>query len=270
MTAIIQIPSTSLEVALDPAYTVKQSVGGSVCVTGDPVGEWQDFSSNARHVAQSTPGAKPVWRESVSLFNGRPGVEFSTDDYLSLNTSGIFGNLNAYTWYIKFFTSQTNGAVIVNERSTTSSNPAVQARLNTNVGSGGVGSVHRDNSNTAAATDVLASGNNGAAHLLVVRRSASNRFDTYLDGSAIGSSTGSPSTTSPDRFSVGAAVSSTVGSYVTGTLGIILLFSADNYSTTFSSYGNKTISQIINEYYSGGNHLIGSKLMHPLGRRLAA
>lgn len=249
MTIRIDAPTTALEAAYDPAHVLKQSAGGSVCVSGDPIGEWQDFSSNARHVAQSTSGNKGTWREVVALLGGRPGVELSTDDYLSLTTSGIFGNLSAYTWYIKFFTSQTSGAVMVNERSTASTNPAIQARLNTNVGSGGVGSVHRDDANSAAATDVLASGNNGVGHLLVVRRSASNRFDTYLDNSAIGSSTGSPSTTSPNRFSVGAAVSATVGSFLTGTIGLVLLYSADNYATTWSSHGGRTISQIIDDYY---------------------
>ena len=46
---------------------------------GDPVGRWEDGTSNARHVVQATAGARPTYRTTT-----RRSIRFDgTDDYLS-------------------------------------------------------------------------------------------------------------------------------------------------------------------------------------------
>lgn len=61
-----------------------QSAGGAAATAdGDPVGEWQDQSSNAQHLAQSTAANKPVLKTGANGINSKPVVRFDgTDDYL--------------------------------------------------------------------------------------------------------------------------------------------------------------------------------------------
>lgn len=248
MTIRIDLPTTALEYIYAPAGVLKQSAGGAVCVDGDPIGEWQDYSANVRHVAQATAGAKPTWREFVTLLGMRPGVEASTDDVLFLDVGAILASINASTLYIVLFTSQTTTAVLVNERHVTNVNAVNQARLNTIVALS-QGHINRDDAGTSMTSDIATSIQDGARHLFVAQRIASNSYAHYLDGVQKNTSATAPGTTTPDRFSILGALRATLGSPFTGTVGLIAGYSADNYATRFSSHGDRTISEIINDYF---------------------
>jgi hypothetical protein len=56
-------------------------------VNDDPVSQWDDSSGSAKHIAQTTAGAKPTYKTNV--LNGHPAVLFDgTADYLVLEGAG--------------------------------------------------------------------------------------------------------------------------------------------------------------------------------------
>ncbi len=78
--------------ALSPALWLKadaglyQTAGGSAATAdGDPVGQWQDQSGNARHLAQATASQRGTLK--LAIQNGKPVVRFDgADDFLQVAT----------------------------------------------------------------------------------------------------------------------------------------------------------------------------------------
>ncbi|MEM7370980.1 MAG: FG-GAP-like repeat-containing protein [Bacteroidota bacterium] len=78
--------TTGIQLWLDAneSGSIFQDDGGTTPVSsdGDPVGYWGDMSGNGNHVTQSSSGNQPVYRPSVSNFNGKGAIDFGTDDLL--------------------------------------------------------------------------------------------------------------------------------------------------------------------------------------------
>lgn len=62
------------------AGTYQASGGAAAAADGDPLGYWLDQSASGYHVSQTTTTAKPTYRTSGP--NGKPCVQFATNDYL--------------------------------------------------------------------------------------------------------------------------------------------------------------------------------------------
>ena len=76
----LSIPGLALW--LDATRGTYQSAGGAAAAAdGDPVGQWQDQSGNARHVAQATSTKRGTLKTGIQ--NGLPVVRFDgVDDFL--------------------------------------------------------------------------------------------------------------------------------------------------------------------------------------------
>src|SRR5690606_28584634 len=85
----------------------------------DLVAGWADLPGNGHHVTQATSGDRPVFRNSISLLNNIPAIEFVSSDYLFRTvSSGILANLNVYNAHIVYRTTSTDAGVLYGETNT--------------------------------------------------------------------------------------------------------------------------------------------------------
>lgn len=194
---------------------------------GGTVAGWGDLGSSAYHVTQSTVGNRPLYRASVTAFGGRPGVEFVSSDVLSRTLSSpILGNLTTYNVFVVYATSSAASNVYpFAEDSSSAANPVVGARIT----SGAYGATHRDDAGSIQLAGGGTGGANGAVHLLTLRRTAAASFSTRGDGTQVGTSSTSISTTTTNRVNIGAFLSATT--YYVGYVAQVLLYSGDVFAT---------------------------------------
>lgn len=198
-----------------------------LCEDGDGVAGWAD-QVGVNHVTQSTAGDRPIYRASVAALNGRAAIEFVSSDYLSRTiAAGLVANLNAYTIYAVIAQTTVGIGYLYSEGNSGAAAPIVGARVNGILSEG----AHRDDASTLANPSGGATTNNGAKHLITLRRISSNSWSVRLDGAQVGTAANAPTTTTVDRLSIGVRVANTVASFVTGHIAQVALYSSDNFAT---------------------------------------
>lgn len=211
---------------------------------GQPASAWPDTVASVSPA--NTGGNRPTYRQSVAAFNNRGAVQFvaASSQYLLLSVaSGIVANLNTYSLYIVFSASGTAAGHMYGESRSSSTNPLVAAVVN-QTAAGRIRSFHRSDAATAGVTADISSGsgfNDGAMHILTMRRSASNAFTLYGDGTSLGTSSNTPVTTTIDRLAFGRYNPGAGGfAYFNGYLAAIIAYSTDNRGD---------VEPILNEHY---------------------
>lgn len=79
-------------------------------VDGDPVASWTDLSGNGLHATQGTGSKRPTYK--TGILNGRPAVQFATDDGLAVTDSAVY-KATAITLVV-VCSSTVSGATIMN------------------------------------------------------------------------------------------------------------------------------------------------------------
>ena len=218
------------DVYSDTSLTTAITDGGSVA-------GWRDQGSSGYHVTQSTAGDRPVYRRSVAAFGGKPAVEFALDYLIRTGLSGaVIGNLNTYTVFVVFATSAAATAYMYSEGNTGSATQFAAVRHNI----AAVEGFHRSDASVSANPTGGTTANNGAVHLLTLRRIASNSWAVRQDGTQVGTASNAPGTTTINQLAIGALARNTIGLQFTGHIAQVLLFNTDNFST---------IEPIIKSYY---------------------
>lgn len=149
--------------------TKLQSSGGSLATAnGDPIGQWSDKTSNAKHATQSDPLQKP--RLITNSQNGLPGVEFpDSTDMLSLTrTTGL---KHIFLVAKRYKTSYPNGVTALRDA-------IANDKDNVVLGQGGTGEFNISPSNSGGTFTGLSAWttvSNGLAYLFELRSDGTNR-----------------------------------------------------------------------------------------------
>lgn len=216
----------------DAGAGVYSDAGTTPAPDAGAVQQWNDLSGNGHHVSQATAGARPTYRAAVESLNGLPGVEFDGGDWLQRSVSGgLVANLNAYTIYCVFRTTSSapGGHTLYAEGNSGTTVQTLFARVNGGQ-AGRLSHFHRDDGSTSASVTANNVGaNNGAAHLMTLRRIAANSWSLRMDGTELATDNRQPTTTTVNRVSLGAIVRLTVTEHMVGHIATGMLAAADNY-----------------------------------------
>lgn len=213
--------------------------GGSYISAADGAAVGSFVDAVASLTLSSSGTNRPTYRQSVAAFNNRGAVEFSAaaSQYLEATVaSALAANLTTYSIYVVFATTSTAVSEMYYEGRNISSTPIIIARYNNT----GLRSLHRSDGNVSANIAGGSGYNDGTAHLFTLKRTASNAFQSYGDGTSLGTSTGAPGTTTVDRIALGRFSTGGGTSYFTGQLAAVILYSADNRTT---------VEPILNTHY---------------------
>lgn len=197
---------------------------------GGTVAGWSDQGPSGYHVTQSTAGDRPLYATAVAALNGRPAVQFVSSDFLiKTGLSGaIVGNLNTYTIYVVFQTTDTvSAAYMYSEGNNSTATQFAAVRHNLQAVEG----FHRSDASVSANPTGGTTAANGKAHILTLRRIASNSWAVRQDGVQVGTAATAPGTTTINQVALGCLARNTNGQFFTGYIGQIALYSADNFAT---------------------------------------
>lgn len=166
------------------------------------VAQLNDQSGNGLHVSQGTDAQKPAYRASVAAFNNRPALQFDGSDRLLRTMAGIVANRTVYGIAVVLATTTTGLISAYSEAHNSVATQRVRLGKNANQAAE---FTHTSDAGTAATVNPgTGAMNDGVAHLLYLRRTASNAFAIYLDGVQIGTSTGAPGTSTMEGICLGA------------------------------------------------------------------
>lgn len=202
--------------------------GGSYISAADgaAVDSWVDAVASL--TPANTGSNRPTYRQSVAAFNNRGAVEFNaaSSQFLTVNSGGLIANLNVYTVYVVFATTATATGDMYGEFNSSTSTPLVIVRANSSAGN--VRGLHRPSSGTAADITGGSGLNDGSAQLVTFRRSASNAFTLYVNGSSVGTSSNAPGSTTITRVEMGRFGGAVPSTYLTAQVAAYVLYSVDN------------------------------------------
>lgn len=226
--AVLSLPSTNRLAWWNANRDVYSDTGLTALATdGGTVGGWKD-QNDTNHVTQGTAGDRPVYRAGVAALNNKPAIEFVSSDFLIKTgmAAGLVANLNVYSIYVVFAT--TSGSLITpySEGNSGAATPFVT----TNVNAAQVTYSHRDGVGTIASGGGGAAANNGAKHLITVRRIASNSWAMRLDGVEVNTSSNAPGSTSINQVAIGTFARVTNTQFFVGHIAQVALYNADNYT----------------------------------------
>ncbi|GGO88995.1 hypothetical protein GCM10011348_45710 [Marinobacterium nitratireducens] len=266
---VFQLSDVTLYAEYDANAGVYTDSGTTpVASDGDAVGQVQDQTGNGRHITQTTPSAKPVWK--TSQLNGLPTIRHAAGDILKAAT--------ASDW--KFMHDGTEFAAYIVWK-TTSANPnAVYVILDTGgVASGGVGvSLEFDDRSGSSFADQLrvnvskaSAGNyeiqsltaaetvkSGAWHVSALRLNSTvfeNYNDSHLGGYSSDTPDGAPSTSNPtSALAVGGRENNTLN--LVGDWARIFIVSG-----TVSDANHQAIQDYLSEDYAFRNAWFGDSVV---------
>ena len=229
--ATLALPSTALlawwnayrDVYADTGLTTPAADGGAVA-------GWKDQGSSALHVTQNTAGDRPIYRKSVAALNNKPAVEFVSNDFLIRTglSGAIIGNLNVYSIYVVFVSSDSIAAAyFYSEGNSGSATQFAAARHNLNA----YEAFHRDDASVSANPTGGTTAANGAKHLLTIRRIASNSWSVRADGVQVATAANAPTTTTINQVALGVLARNTNSLFYIGHLAQVACYSADNFAT---------------------------------------
>lgn len=207
-------------------------VEATVTTTGDgqAATAWADKSANAVNLTKAGAGTL-TYRKAVAALNNRGAVEGDGAAYLVATiANGLAADQNVYNIFIVFASSTTQDGVFYGEGSTAGNNPIAIPRLNES-SAGRVSHTHRDDAATAFSGGGGTGANDGAAHLLTIRRIASNSFSIRKDGTQVATGANAPGATTVDRVALFALVRAAISLFYIGQIATTSIYSADNFAT---------------------------------------
>jgi hypothetical protein len=206
---------------------------------GDAVAGWSDQGSSGYHVTQSVSGDRPIYRQSVPAFGGKPGVQFVSSDVLTRESlsSAVVANLTTYSIYVIFATTAAVLATMYSEGRTASSVPFVSVNHSSAV----VAFDCRDDASVRALGSGGSLANNGAVKLVTLRRAAATDWSLRLNGTQVATDADNVATTTINRLAIGAFARNTITQFFTGHIAQVLLYNTDNYLT---------VEPILRSYYN--------------------
>lgn len=226
-------PPPTAAVDWDPAKKVYKDAGGTLCSEGDAVQEWVP-AIGAYKATQSTSARRPKWRESV--FNGKPALEFLTDDILPVTTGTMEAlvngtNISITIFLVAKFQNLTSSQLLLAFAADGAANP--QYRFGCYLGTNYVAWKKDD----AGTNDDLASGAivNGNARLLtyVIEASGAGSCKLYVRSSGdVAAATDTPTTTN-STFNGGALTATNA------------TFGAMNTNSTFTLFSDAFLGRCI-------------------------
>lgn len=200
---------------------------------GQPVSQWSSAAGAGFDLA-NTLTARPTYDQSVAALGNRGGVVFdeTSSQVLTANVAASsIANLNTYNIFIVFATSGTAVGAMYAEGSHTTTEPVIQAFVD----AGDIGGLIRDTAGGESAVNTTGKEyNDGAAHIMTIRRINAMSFEYRIDGGSEIVQFQSPGATAITRIAIGALVRATTLNYFTGTIGRVVLTSQDNYEAVES------------------------------------